>query len=145
MYSHNGAHSQTILTVTFQIKLDGINSGSWYHCLPIKIYHWLGEGGQVSLPCNILLHTQLPYSLPLLINDTSLLVSNGMHCLNLLQPIRNLASTVASTNQLCSKIYPLAPDLHWHQCLHYTKTKSIIFKAVTFKQVFVLDEQVWWK
>jgi len=32
--------------------------------------------GQVSLPCNILLHTQLVYNLPLTINDISLLVSN---------------------------------------------------------------------
>jgi len=32
--------------------------------------------GQVSLPCNILLHTQLLYNLPLTINDISLLVSN---------------------------------------------------------------------
>jgi len=22
-----------------EFELDGINSGSWYHCLPIKIYH----------------------------------------------------------------------------------------------------------
>jgi len=22
-----------------RIELDGINSGSWYHCLPIRIYH----------------------------------------------------------------------------------------------------------
>jgi len=33
--------------------------------------------GQVSLPCNILLHTQLLYNLPLTVNDISLLVSNG--------------------------------------------------------------------
>jgi len=39
--------------------------------------------GQVSLPCNTLLHTQLLYSLPLLINGISLLVSNGTNCLNL--------------------------------------------------------------
>jgi len=32
---------------------------------------------QVSLPCNILLCTQLLYNLPLTINDISLLVSNG--------------------------------------------------------------------
>jgi len=36
--------------------------------------------GQASLPCSILLHTQLLYSLPLLINDISLLVSNGTNC-----------------------------------------------------------------
>jgi len=42
--------------------------------------------GQVSLPCSILLHTQLLYSLPLLITDISLLVSNGTNCLNLVGP-----------------------------------------------------------
>ena len=25
--------------VEARIELDGINSGSWYHCLPIGIYH----------------------------------------------------------------------------------------------------------
>jgi len=43
--------------------------------------------GQVSLPCCILLRTQLLYSLPLLINDISLLLSNGTNCLNLFNPI----------------------------------------------------------
>ena len=38
--------------------------------------------GQVSLPCSILLCTQLLYNLPLLISDVSLLVSNGTNCLN---------------------------------------------------------------
>jgi len=36
--------------------------------------------GQVSLLCSILLRTQLLYSLPLLINDISLSVSNGTNC-----------------------------------------------------------------
>jgi len=39
--------------------------------------------GQVSLPCNILLHTQLLYNVPLTVNDISLLVSKGSNCLNL--------------------------------------------------------------
>jgi len=43
--------------------------------------------GQVSLPCSILHRTQLLYSLPLLINDISLLVSNGTNCLNLFHPV----------------------------------------------------------
>ena len=38
--------------------------------------------GQVSLPCSILLRTQLLYSLPVLISDMSLLVSNGTNCLD---------------------------------------------------------------
>jgi len=50
--------------------------------------------GQVSLPCSILLRTQLLYSLHLLINDISLLVSNGSNCLNLFHPVRILASTL---------------------------------------------------
>jgi len=43
--------------------------------------------GQVSLPCNILLRTQLLYNLPVIINDTFLLVSNGTNCQYLFQPI----------------------------------------------------------
>ena len=38
--------------------------------------------GQVSLPCNMLLRTQLLYNLFLIIKDTSLLVSSGTNCLN---------------------------------------------------------------
>ena len=34
-----------------EFELDGINSGSWYHCLPIGIYHWLGEGGWIAELC----------------------------------------------------------------------------------------------
>ena len=54
--------------------------------------------GQVSLPCSMLLRTQLLYNLPLIIKDTSLLVSSGTSCLNLFQPIRILASTAASAS-----------------------------------------------
>ena len=46
--------------------------------------------GKVSLPCNILLCTQLLYNLPLTINDISLLVSNSTNCLNLLHPIQSI-------------------------------------------------------
>ena len=34
-------------------KLDAINSGSWYHCLPIGIYHWLGQGGCIAVVCEV--------------------------------------------------------------------------------------------
>jgi len=74
--------------------------------------------GQVSLPCNILLRTQLLYNLPLTINDISLLVSNGTNCLNLFHRIRILVSTAASAYRLHSachlnnKTCPLTPDLH---------------------------------
>ena len=62
--------------------------------------------GQVSLPCSMLLRTQLLYNLPLVINDTSLLVSSGTSCLNLFQPIRILASTAASASP--SSLHPHA-------------------------------------
>jgi len=54
--------------------------------------------GQVSLPCNMLLRTQLLYNLPLIINNTFLLVSSGTNCLKLFQPIQILASTAASAS-----------------------------------------------
>ena len=82
---------------------------------------------QVSLPCNILFHTQLLYNLLLTINDISLLVSNGTKCLNLFHPIWILVSTAASASPYTkyvhqtNKTYPLTPDLHWHQCLHHYK------------------------
>ena len=53
---------------------------------------------QAWLPCNMLLHTQLLYNLPVIIKDMSLLVSNGTSCLNLFQPIQILASTAASAS-----------------------------------------------
>jgi len=62
--------------------------------------------GQVSLPCSILLRAQLLYSLSLLINDITLLVSNGTNCLNLFHPIRILASTAASTSPSTLNISP---------------------------------------
>ena len=46
----------------------------------------------------MLLHTQLLYNLPLIIKDTSLLVSSGTNCQNLFQPILILASTAASAS-----------------------------------------------
>ena len=35
-----------------------INSGSWYHCLAIGIYHWLGEGGCITAVCEVLCCTE---------------------------------------------------------------------------------------
>ena len=54
--------------------------------------------GQVSLPCNMLLRTQLLYNLPVIIKDMSLLVSSGTNCLNSFQPILILAFTAASAS-----------------------------------------------
>jgi len=54
--------------------------------------------GQVSLPCSMLLHTQLLYNLPLTMIDTSLLVNRGSNCLNLFYPVWFLVSTSASAS-----------------------------------------------
>jgi len=40
-------------------ELDGINSGSWYHCLPIGIYHWLGEGGCIAVVYKVVCYTEV--------------------------------------------------------------------------------------
>jgi len=55
---------------------------SHIHLTILILAHWSATSfsfltGQVSLPCNILLHTQLLHNLPLTINDIHLLVSNG--------------------------------------------------------------------
>jgi len=36
-----------------EFELDKINSGSWYHCLPIRIYHWKWEGDCASVVCEV--------------------------------------------------------------------------------------------
>jgi len=40
-------------------ELDGINSGSWYHCLPIGMYHCLGEGGCIAAVCEVVCYTEV--------------------------------------------------------------------------------------
>jgi len=71
-----------------------------------------------------------------LINDKSILVSNGSNCLNLFDPIRILASTAASTFQSTLNMYPVTPDLHWHQyiplCnLYWLLDSSNLYKYTT--------------
>ena len=34
-----------------EFELDGINSESWCHCLPIRMYHWSWEGGCTAVVC----------------------------------------------------------------------------------------------
>jgi len=73
--------------------------------------HWSATSfsflmGQSSLPCNILLYTQLLYNLPLTDNDISLLVSNGTNYLNLFHPIRILASTAAPASPTTLNMLP---------------------------------------
>jgi len=62
--------------------------------------------GQISLPCNILLRTQLLYKLPLPFNDISLLVSSGTTCLNLFHPIHILVSMAASASPSALNMSP---------------------------------------
>jgi len=62
---------------------------SHIHLTMLISAHWNATSfsfliGQVSLPCNMLLYTQLLYSLPLIMNDIFILVSNGTNCLSLL-------------------------------------------------------------
>jgi len=76
------------------------------HLCLLKCHLIFFPEGRVSLPCSILLCTQLLYSLPLPINDISLLVSNGTNCLNLFHPIRILASTAASASPSTLSISP---------------------------------------
>ena len=68
------------------------------HLCSLKTTSFSFLTGQVSLLCSILLRTQLLYSLPLLINDISLLVSNGTNCVNLFHSIWILASRAASAS-----------------------------------------------
>jgi len=71
-----------------------------------ELVRWMCD--QVSLPCNVLLRTQLLFNFPLIIKDTSLLVSSGTSCLNLFQPIRILASTTASASPSNFALAPLS-------------------------------------
>jgi len=100
--------------------------------------------GQVSLPCNMLLCTQLLYSLPLIINDISPLESNGINCPYLFHPIWILASTGASASpshsacHLNSKTYPVTLDLHWHQYLHQCNMQPVL--VTWFKQPLQIND-----
>jgi len=81
--------------------------------------------GQVSLPCSMLLHTQLLYSLPLLINDIPLLVSNATSCWNLFHPIWILASTAALASPSTLNIWARKYSLMSHS------TQQVVCEAVT--------------
>ena len=97
--------------------------------------------GQVPLPWNILLCTQLLSCLPLIFNDASILVSNGTNCLNLFQPIQILASTAASAspstpilspkkqNLSTNSRFALAPNQHL--CELWLLDSSNLYKKIT--------------
>jgi len=40
-------------------ELDEINSRSWYHCLPIGIYHWLREGDCIAAVCEVVCYMEV--------------------------------------------------------------------------------------
>jgi len=40
-------------------ELHGINSGSWYHCLPVGIYHALGDAGCIAVVCEVVCYTEV--------------------------------------------------------------------------------------
>ena len=87
-------------TLTLYIHLTILISARW----SATSFYFLT--GQVSLPCSVLFRIQLLYSLSLLINDISLLVSNGTNCVNLFHPIRNLAATSALVSPFTLNISP---------------------------------------
>jgi len=73
--------------------------------------HWSATSfsflvGQVSLPCNVVLHTQLLCNLPLIINDISLLVSNGTNCLNLFHRVQILVYPAALASPSTPNMLP---------------------------------------
>jgi len=80
--------------------------------------------GQVLLPCNILLRTDVLYSLSLAINDISLLVSNGTKHLSLFHPIWSLVSKAASASPSTLNVYICASCAsYW---IHATSTNKCL-------------------
>jgi len=73
--------------------------------------------------------------------NISLLVSNGINCLNLFLPIWILVSTAASTSpsnsacQLNNKTYPLTPDFHWHLYVHLCILYRLLDSCNFYKQM----------
>jgi len=42
-----------------ECELNGINSGSRYHYLPIRIYNWLAEGGYTAVVCEVVCYMEV--------------------------------------------------------------------------------------
>ena len=93
-----------------------------YHCAQYRIQYSSDNLPSYSPDSHHqpVLRTQLLYNLPLIINDTFLLVSNSADCLNLFHPIRILVFTAASASPSTlnmspkNKTYLLTSFLHWH-------------------------------
>ena len=49
-----------------EFELVGISSGSWYHCLPIRMYHWLWEDSSHTFPMTTSVYLYLLWWLLLL-------------------------------------------------------------------------------
>jgi len=48
-----------LLLQPFYGPFSGTTRVSWCHCLPIGIYHWLGEGGCIAVVCKVLCDTEV--------------------------------------------------------------------------------------
>jgi len=81
-----------------------IHPPNHFHLSPVDSFSLFT--GHILLPCNMQLCTQFLYNLILIRSETSLLVSRGTSCLNLLLSICTLASTTASASSLHSTRYP---------------------------------------
>ena len=92
--------SLSLLFLYLELHLLGTHPSNHSHLCLLKCHLIYFLTGQVSLPCNIQLCTQLLYNLPPAINDKGLLVSNSTKCLNLFHQIRILVSTDASASPL---------------------------------------------
>ena len=90
-HAHTNAACSAAIPMLCHLYLVSLSTDHYNSC-SLKCHHVF------SLPCNMLLLTQLLYNLPLIIKDTSLLISSGTSCLNLFQPIRIMASTAASAS-----------------------------------------------
>ena len=104
-----------VLTWKFVFSLNTIHPPDHSHPCSLNATSFSFLTGQVSLPCNMLLRTQLLYNLPLIINDTSLFVSSGTNCLYLFQfefwpPQLHEHLNPHSAFHLGSKTYPLTPN-----------------------------------
>ena len=48
-----------VFCLALVLILCSLLAGSWYHCLPIGIYHWLGEEGCIAVVCEVLCYTEV--------------------------------------------------------------------------------------
>jgi len=85
--------SFSTLTWSSIFKFNATHPSDHSHLCPLKCHLIFFSYRPISLPCNVLLRTQLLYHLPFTINDISVLVSYGTNCPNFFHPFLILAST----------------------------------------------------